>query len=112
MNIKEVVYRAHNTARAKGFWDKGRTPAECIALMHSELSEALEEFRKKDPRDFYVLETVDGRKPEGYLVELADTVIRICDFVGELGKAAEFNDSIREKLVYNESRQHLHGKKF
>lgn len=112
MNIKDIVYKAHNTARDKGWWDNHRSDAECIALIHSELSEALEVWRSKDPRDFYYEVQEDGtRKPEGWLVELADVVIRVADLVGKHEKAREFDDAIREKLVYNESRPYKHGKR-
>ena len=38
----------HQNAKAKGWWDDERNDGEAIALMHSELSEALEVLRK-DP---------------------------------------------------------------
>ena len=55
-----------------------RNGGELIALMHSELSEALEGLRK-DRAD----EHLPHRK--SVEVELADTLIRIFDFAGELG---------------------------
>ena len=52
-----------------------RNVPEMFALMHSELSEALEHWRK---------DTMDDHLPDllGLHVELADTAIRILDFAG------------------------------
>jgi len=93
-----------------GFWDDKRSPAEAIALMHSELSEALEEFRKSDSKPFY---TVEG-KPEGWAVELLDAAIRILDFLGSVSDQLprSIDDMLYVKLVYNNSRPYKHGKQF
>jgi NTP pyrophosphatase (non-canonical NTP hydrolase) len=44
------------------------------------------------------------------LSELADVVIRVCDFAGHLG--CDLAKEIREKSDYNETRPHKHGKRF
>ena len=45
MNITELVGRAHDNAVKHGFWDPPLDFGTAIALIHSELSEALEEER-------------------------------------------------------------------
>lgn len=97
----------HAVAKQKGWWDEERNDGEMIALMHSELSEALEYLRKGDGPD--------DKLPQhpGSLVELADVVIREMDFIG--GRAAdpeEFGLILLEKVAFNMTRPPKHGKKF
>ena len=73
--IDQWQYSIHEMNIQKGFWEEPRTVAHCIALIHSELSEALEGDRKS---------AQDDHLPEftSLEVELADTVIRIFDLAG------------------------------
>lgn len=86
----------------KGFNDKPLHVAEAIALMHSELSEALEADRK---------DLMDDKIPhrKGLEVELADCLIRILHFSARAGMDIE--GAVREKLDYNKTRPHMHGGK-
>lgn len=45
MEIKDIVQKAHDNAVKHGFWDPPLPFGTAIALIHSELSEALEEER-------------------------------------------------------------------
>jgi NTP pyrophosphatase (non-canonical NTP hydrolase) len=78
-----------------------------IALVHSELSEALEEHRKghKASETYY---REDG-KPEGIPSELADVVIRLLDICGYLN--IDLEAALIEKMTYNEKRPYRHGGK-
>jgi len=88
-----------------------RNKGELIALIHSELSEALEGVRK-DVQD----EKLPHRKAEE--VELADALIRIFDYAGAYH--LDLAGAVAEKLAYNATRRdHTHearraagGKKF
>jgi len=82
------------------------TPGEDIALMHSELSEALEDIR--NDRWLPMLEG-EKRKPVGLPSELADVAIRLFHFCGKHN--IDLGAAIIEKMAYNESRPYKHGGK-
>jgi NTP pyrophosphatase (non-canonical NTP hydrolase) len=69
---------------------------ERFALMHSELSEAFEGWRKNKQDDH-----LPHRK--SLEVELADAMIRILDFAGE--NDLNLGGAFVEKLVYNRERE-------
>lgn len=158
--IAELVTRSHDLAKSKGWyegqqWPDGKVKAHAInvpeklALIHSEISEALEEVRKYGLRircsrcngsgtvcamvgdaqlpcplckgaafaAIYCdgnevdepLPYIDGYKPEGFVVELADACIRIFDLCGALG--LDLAEAIEIKHRYNETRSFRHGGK-
>ena len=86
--------------QAQGFWESDNT-GEKIALMHSELSEALEADRKN----------LDAEHIPGFTgveEELADVIIRILDFAGH--HQLRLGEAISAKIAYNLTRPFKHGK--
>jgi len=106
MEINVLVQKAHQAAVDKGWYEEPRAFGEVIALMHSELSEALEEYRNgRDIREIYF----ENGKPCGVPIELADAVIRIADTCGHFG--IDLEAAIQLKMRYNATRPHKHGGK-
>lgn len=106
ISLKELQRIAHENAVAKGWHETRRSDGEMICLMHSELSEALEELRNgKTPAEIYFKD----QKPEGVPIELADVVIRVFDFCGLHN--IDLQAAIVTKMVYNQTRPHRHGGK-
>jgi NTP pyrophosphatase (non-canonical NTP hydrolase) len=103
--FRDLQDEALATAKEHGFTDA--TPGEDIALMHSELSEALEDIRAGKHLNSTTYRDADG-KPEGVPSEMADTVIRILHFCAKHDIA--LGHAICEKMAFNKSRPHKHGK--
>ncbi len=113
--MKELFKAIHQNAVDHGWWDEERKREEGItaesilvkiAHCHGELSEGLEQVRMGE--DFYGYREDDG-KPEGLVVELADTVIRIADLCEALG--LDLEEAILKKHEFNKTRPYKHGKK-
>ena len=138
MSISELQQRCGEAAAAKGFHDDRPLPVmdqqgnitfpgladwqgNKLMLIVSEVAEAQDELRKghradwtyypTSPRGTAHSELTGTRfKPEGVPSELADVVIRVLDFC--YTENIDLETIIEEKLLYNQSRPRLHGKKF
>lgn len=132
--FNEWAKEIHENAVAHGWWDEERSFPEVIALIHSELSEALEEYRDgkaplyfadnkckgsggkcvpdaadECPNDPIKCGAFERGKPEGIAVELADAIIRILDYCGYAG--IDIEEAIALKHEYNKTRPYRHGGK-
>lgn len=124
MTITELVKRAHDNARTKGFWEDYSTLAHDLEvaedidkngqlasalkalinnaistrlmLIVSELGEALEGLRQGDRDNFNE--------------ELADVAIRLGDLCGGLG--IDLEAEVAKKMERNKERPYKHGKAF
>jgi NTP pyrophosphatase (non-canonical NTP hydrolase) len=103
-SLNELRDEALRIAVEHGF--KNATVLEDIALIHSELSEALEDYRAGHPLH---KTRYQGSKPVGIPIEMADVIIRVLHFCGKHG--IDIEKAVEEKMAYNEGRPFMHGKK-
>lgn len=104
MDVDEFAREVHGLAVEKGWWDSPRSFGDTIVLIHAELSEAIESYRKGEVPVFF-----EGDRPDGWAVELADAMIRILDVLGD----ANLDPSaiLKAKHEYNKTRPYRHGGK-
>lgn len=101
--IEALQGEIHANARAKGFQNpNGDRVPEALALIHSEVSEALEVYRKQT--------TTETLMPDAFLEELADVVIRALDMAHACSeKPGDFARVLLAKVEKNRARSPMHG---
>lgn len=99
--LNNFIKECHRIATKKGWWDEKRNDGELIALMHSELSEALEAMRNHNKKDII---------KDNIAEELADCCIRIFDYCG--AREIDLEKALFKKIKYNKTRPYRHDKKF
>lgn len=104
--LELLTYDCHRNSVLHGFHDDGFNFGEKVALIHSELSEALESYRQHG-----ITEEDHHCAPFNNVeIELADAIIRIFDLAGKLN--LKLGPALMAKHAYNKSRPYKHGKNF
>lgn len=102
-----LAYQCWETSERKGWHTSDMTLVGRLALIHSEVSEVLEEYRNgREPNEIYY---GDGGKPEGIPIECADILIRLLDMCVEHG--IDLSAALPIKMAFNETRPMRHGGK-
>lgn len=100
--LSALTFGAHGASLKAGWYQnldgtpKDRNIPEMLCLIHSEISEAMEGYRKR---------LTDDKLPHRTMieVELADALIRIGDLAGYLG--LDLGGAVVEKMAFNAKRE-------
>jgi len=102
LDLKQLQKKIHENAVNKGFWEVDDIKGK-LCDIHSEISEALEEWKDNSIQEVYW----EGDKPVGFPVELIDAIIRILDICERYNIDTE--EVIKLKMAYNVTRPYKHG---
>lgn len=99
---------------ANGWYDSERSFGDCISLLHTEVSEAYEAYRRwgLDDMTEATYESTPERvvpKPEGVGSEFADIFIRLLDTCRRHG--IDLEAEVARKNTFNRTRGYRHGGK-
>ncbi len=108
MEITKVSREINQMAHEKGWWDEDnpRSFGDVCMMIVTEVAEAVEHYRnnKGINQTWY-----QNGKPDGVPIEFADIAIRLFDAAYEYD--IDLEGAIIEKMNYNSTRSHRHGKK-
>jgi NTP pyrophosphatase (non-canonical NTP hydrolase) len=111
MILQEMADEVKRVNVENGWFDADRSIGDGMALLHSEISEAFDAWRKHGFGDQTTFaqntDPIVWDKPEGYGSELADVLIRLLDQADRDNVDLVFE--FERKLAYNRTRGYKHG---
>jgi NTP pyrophosphatase (non-canonical NTP hydrolase) len=113
MALQQMQHEVWLVNMEKGWYDAPVPFFQAMALLHSEVSEAVEAYRNWGTEDQTPFSPVafgqELQKPEGVGSEFADILIRLLDDCQRWGidLAAEYE----RKMAFNRTREYRHGGK-
>ena len=115
MNIPQLIKQAHENAVEKGFYKTGCHYTHEFYDLVSHLKSEAREIKKAIPeaeKGFFTGNRMTSTiyNPNSFEAELSDIVIRVMSFCGHYG--IDLEREIIEKMLYNKSRPHKHGKEY
>lgn len=121
--INELAQEIHQNNKSKGFYEDKKNIGEMLALIHSEVSEALECDRKEKEctnetaQDIALIDEDDAFKmafglhvKDTFSAELADIIIRVLDLAAF--KNINIEGFIKLVMRNNSLREYKHSKKY
>lgn len=120
--INELGKKIHGINKKNGFYEDEKNIGEMLALIHSEVSEALEADRRKDIAPITIKSTLFELSDSDFKScfrkdvknsfedELADIMIRVMDLAAF--KSIDLEAHIKAKVRYNSLREYKHGKNY
>jgi NTP pyrophosphatase (non-canonical NTP hydrolase) len=116
--LADMATRVRHVNVENGWYDANRSIGDGMALLHSEVSEAYDAWRKTSFEQTYECDWEDNTfsgthehvytcKPTGYGSELADVLIRLLDQADRDG--VDLHAEFERKLAYNTTRGYRHG---
>jgi hypothetical protein len=105
--ITALARHIYTTNELNG-WHETWNLMEKMMMVVTELAEAVEEIRDHSSTEVY-FNPEEPEKPEGFPVEIADTIIRLLDIADHEGFAFKLSTLIEQKNEYNATRGHRHG---
>lgn len=111
-SLKDMTAEVATNNQEKGWYDDPRSFEGDVALLHSEVSEAFEAFRKwgfKPVKTFQQTGEDLAIKVEGVPSELADIFIRLLDTCHR--HRIDLEKEYEAKMKYNRGRSFRHGGK-